>query len=127
MNIYLKRLFILSFFLLSFHYLKAQYTDGMTGLLHMVNAEVQKDATVMIGGNMLHKNNIPSKIWWGDYNTYNYYINITFLDRIEISYICTLYKKESVKVSPQYNIFFFMLWLFYWKDTRETKIVGELI
>ena len=68
----------------------SQLTDGMTGLLHLVNAEVQKDATFMIGGNMLHKNNIPSKTWWGNYNTYNYYVNITFLDRIEIAYICTL-------------------------------------
>ena len=39
----------------------AQLTDGMTGLLHMPNAEVQKDASFMIGGNLLHKNNIPSK------------------------------------------------------------------
>lgn len=68
----------------------AQLTDGMTGLLHMVTAEVQRDATFMLGGNMLHKKNIPSKGWWGNYNTYNYYLNMTFLDRIEISYICTL-------------------------------------
>ena len=70
----------------------AQLTDGMTGLLHMVNAEVQKDATFMIGGNMLHDKNIPSKHYWGNYNTYNYYLNYTFFDRIEISYICTLIK-----------------------------------
>ena len=68
----------------------AQLTDGMTGLLHMATAEVQKDATFMLGGNMLHKNNIPSKYWWGNYNTYNYYLNINFLKRIEIAYICTL-------------------------------------
>lgn len=77
MKIYLKRLFIFISYLLCLNSINAQYTDGMTGLLHMVNAEVQKDATVMIGGNLLHKNNIPSKSWWGDYNTYNYYINIT--------------------------------------------------
>lgn len=68
----------------------AQLTDGMTGLLHMVTAEVQKDATFMLGGNMLHEKNIPNKYWWGDYNTYNYYLNINFLERIEIAYICTL-------------------------------------
>ena len=73
----------------------AQLTDGMTGLLHMVNAEIQKDATFMIGGNMLHKNNIPSKWWWGDYNTYNYYINITLFDRIEVAYICTLVQGKN--------------------------------
>ena len=68
----------------------AQLTDGMTGLLHMVNAEVQKDGTFMLGGNMLHKNNLPSKSQWGTYNSYNYYLNVTLFNRIEISYICTL-------------------------------------
>ena len=68
----------------------AQLTDGMTGLLHMVTAEVQEDATFMLGANMLHKNNIPAKHYWGNYNTYNYYLNFTLLDRIEVAYICTL-------------------------------------
>lgn len=82
----------------------AQLTDGMTGLLHMITAEVQKDATFMLGGNMLHKNNIPSKYWWGDYNTYNYYLNITFLDRIEIAYICTLVQgKKNGFHWPEYT------------------------
>ena len=79
----------------------AQLTDGMTGLLHMVTAEVQKDATFMLGGNMLHKNNIPSKWWWGNYNTYNYYLNITFLDRIEVAYICTLVQGKKNGFWPQ--------------------------
>ena len=81
--------------ILSCNISKAQLTDGMTGLLHMVTAEVQKDATFMLGGNMLHKNNIPSKFWWGNYNTYNYYLNITFLDRIEVAYICTLVQGKN--------------------------------
>ena len=67
----------------------AQLTDGMTGLLHIPNAEIQKDATFMLGGNYLNKNNLPNDNWWG-HNTYNYYLNITFFNRIEISYICTL-------------------------------------
>ena len=75
----------------------AQLTDGMTGLLHLVNAEIQEDATFMLGGNMLHKENIPSKKWWGDYNTYNYYFNLTLFDRIEVAYICTLVQgKEGI-------------------------------
>lgn len=81
----------------------AQLTDGMTGLLHMVNAEVQKDGTFMLGGNMLHKNNIPSKMWWGDYNTYNYYLNVTLFDRIEISYICTLVQGKPNGFWPDYT------------------------
>lgn len=82
--------------LLSCNIMKAQFTDGMTGLLHMVNAEVQKDGTFMLGGNMLHNQNLPSPHWWvtksGRYNTYNYYVNLTLFDRIEIAYICTLIK-----------------------------------
>lgn len=101
MNIYLKRLFIFGSFLLCFNSINAQYTDGMTGLLHMVNAEVQKDATVMIGGNLLNKHNIPSKWWWGNYNTYNYYLNITLLDRIEVAYICTLVQGKNNGFWPQ--------------------------
>ena len=81
----------------------AQLTDGMTGLLHMVNAEVQKDATFMLGGNMLHKNNIPNPNYWGDYNTYNYYLNFTFLDRIEISYICTLVQGKPGSFWPDFT------------------------
>lgn len=67
----------------------AQLTDGTTGLLHIPTAEVQNDGIAMIGGNFLNKHNLPSNWWWG-YNTYNYYINITFFERIEIAYICTL-------------------------------------
>ena len=90
----LKLKLILLGLILSCNISKAQLTDGMTGLLHLVSAEIQNDATFMIGGNMLHQKNIPSPQWWitntGLYNTYNYYLNVTLLDRIEIAYICTL-------------------------------------
>lgn len=55
----------------------------------------------MLGGNMLHKQNIPNNIWWGDYNTYNYYANITFFDRIEVAYICTLVQGKNNGYWPQ--------------------------
>ena len=101
----LKTNIIFVVFFLSCNIAKAQLTDGMTGLLHMVNAEIQKDATFMLGGNMLHKQNIPNKHWWstntGNYNTYNYYINLTLFDRIEIAYICTLIKGR--KEWPSYT------------------------
>jgi len=74
--------------------IRAQQTDGMTGLLHMVNAEVQKDATFMLGGNFLHKQNLPSKNWWG-YDSYNYFINLTLFNRIEFAYICTLVQGKN--------------------------------
>lgn len=104
MNSFLKRIVLLFVFALGFNWnVKAQLTDGMTGLLHMVTAETQKDATFMLGGNMLHKNNIPSKWWWGNYNTYNYYLNITFLDRIEVAYICTLVQGKPNGFWPSYT------------------------
>lgn len=79
----------------------AQFTNGVTGLLHMPNAEMQVDGTFVIGGNFLNKHNLPSNYWWG-YDSYNYFLNITFLDRIEISYICTLVKgQKRINYWPQ--------------------------
>lgn len=72
----------------------AQFTNGMTGLLHMPNAEIQKDATFVLGGNFLNKHNLPSDYWWG-YDTYNYFVNVTLFDRIEVAYICTLVKGQK--------------------------------
>lgn len=65
----------------------AQYTMGNTGLLHMPTGEMQKDGTALIGGNYLNKHNMPNS--W-TYNTYNYYVNITFLPFIEIAYTAHL-------------------------------------
>lgn len=72
----------------------SQGTDGTTGLLHMPNAEMQQDGTFMLGGNFLNKHNLPNKSWWG-YNTYNYFINITILERIELAYTCTLVQGKN--------------------------------
>lgn len=71
----------------------AQFTDGMTGLLHMPNAEMQKQGTVMIGVNYLHYKQVPF-IYASNYhyNTYNYFLNITVFPWLEVSYICTLNK-----------------------------------
>lgn len=81
----------------------AQFTNGVTGLLHMPNAEMQKDGTFVIGGNYLNKHNLPNDNWWG-YDTYNYFINITFFSRLEISYICTLVQgKENGFHWPEYT------------------------
>ena len=54
---------------------KAQFTYGTTGLLHMLTADMQKDKTFMFGGSYLNSYAMPSA-WY--YDTYNYYINITF-------------------------------------------------
>ena len=90
MKHFLSRLYILLFVLSCYNsHVNAQFTNGVTGLLHMPNAEMQKDGTFVIGGNFLNKHNLPNDNWWG-YDSYNYFINITFFSRLEISYICTL-------------------------------------
>lgn len=73
----------------------SQFTYGTTGLLNMPTAEMQKDKTFMIGGSFLEKHATPSR-WF--YNTYNYYLNFTFLPFLEIAYTCTLHK--SLKYDP---------------------------
>lgn len=91
------RIFFISLYLLiSLSNSYSQITNGVTGLLHMPNAEIQDDGVFMIGGNFLNKQNLPSRYWWG-YDTYNYFINISILNRFEISYICTLVKGQPGK------------------------------
>lgn len=60
----------------------------------MPDAEMQRDGTLMIGGNFLNKHNLPNQRWWG-YDTYNYFLNITFFQRLEVAYICTLVKGQE--------------------------------
>lgn len=73
---------------------KAQFTDGVTGLLHMPSADMQRDGTLIIGGNFLDRHNLPNNYWWG-YDTFNYFLNVTFLNRLEIAYVCTLFKGKK--------------------------------
>lgn len=71
----------------------AQFTDGMTGLLHMPNAEMQKHGTFVLGGNLLHYKQVPYiYVTKYHYNTFNYFLNFTIFPWLEISYICTLTK-----------------------------------
>lgn len=61
---------------------------GNTGLLNIPTADMQETGTFMAGGNYL-----PQKMMPFDYNTGNYFINITFLSVLELSYRCTLLKR----------------------------------
>ena len=74
---------------------KAQFTYGTSGLLHMPTADMQKDKTFMFGGSYLNSHATPST-WY--YDTYNYYINITFFPWLEIGYTCTLFSAEWLGV-----------------------------
>lgn len=73
----------------------AQYTYGTTGLLHAPSADMQQDKTFMFGGGYLNTHATPS-VW--DYDTWNYYINITFFPWLEVGYTCTLFSAEWLGV-----------------------------
>ena len=66
----------------------AQFTYGTTGLLHMPTADMQPDKTFMFGGGRLNKEATPSR--WS-YDTWNYYVNVTFLPFLEVGYTCTIF------------------------------------
>lgn len=87
-----KRLLILFLFVAIIFKGYGQLTNGVTGLLHMPNAEMQRDGTFMIGGNYLDKHNLPDMARWDHNFTYNYFINITFFHFMEVSYVCTLFR-----------------------------------
>ena len=67
---------------------KAQFTYGTTGLLHMPTADMQRDKTFMAGGGYLNSHALPSR--WS-YDTWNYYINITFFPWLEVAYTCNVF------------------------------------
>lgn len=66
-----------------------QFTDCSTGLLQAPTAEMQQDGTFMITNNFLNKNSLPTSGW--NYNTFQYGIYVSFWERIEIGYVCTIY------------------------------------
>lgn len=73
----------------------SQPLAGTTGLLNIPSANMQEDGTFMAGANFLPIALTPPT--W-DYNTGNYYLNITFLPFMEISYRLTLLKPEGYDV-----------------------------
>ena len=86
----LRKLFIVSCFLLIGLSVKAQFTYGTTGLLHMPTADMQRDKTFMFGGSRLNSHATPAR--WS-YDTWNYYINITFLPWLEVAYTCNIFNE----------------------------------
>lgn len=92
----------LFFFLFIFSFsAKAQHSLGATGLLNIPSADMQADGTFMMGGNYLPTSLTPDS--W-DYNTGNYFFNITLLPFIEITYRNTLIDlKNSSEENDAWN------------------------
>lgn len=66
---------------------QAQYSMGNTGQLNIPTADMQEAGTFMGGGNYLPDGMTPF-----NFNTGNYFVNMTFLSFVELSYRCTLLK-----------------------------------
>ena len=84
----LRKLVVVACFMLLGLPTMAQFTYGTTGLLHMPTADMQRDKTFMAGGGYLNSHATPSR--W-KYNTWNYYINMTFFPWLEVAYNCTIF------------------------------------
>ena len=80
---------------------KAQFTYGTTGLLHMPTADMQRDKTFMAGGGYLSKHATPDR-WY--YDTWNYYVNITFFPWLEVAYTCTIFNEWVDRGYPVHMI-----------------------
>lgn len=120
-------------------HVRGQFTYGTTGLLNMPTADMQKDKTFLFGGGYLEKHASTGR-WF--YNTYNYYVNITFFPWMEFAYTCTLHKAlpkdpfmPSGWVSSTYGKFAnqdrsfqvrFRLWKEgWWKEWTPQIVVGS--
>ena len=87
--------------------LSAQLTYGTTGLLHAPSAEMQKDKTVMLGGNFMNKEITPPT-WY--YHTYNYFLNVTILPWMEVAYTMLL----SLHYFPFVGSIYPTYWIYRW-------------
>lgn len=65
-----------------------QFADCSTGLLQAPSAEMQADGTFMITNNFLNRHSLSSSGW--NYDTFQYGIYVSFWERIEIGYVCTI-------------------------------------
>lgn len=74
--------------------LHAQHAMGVTGLLNIPTADMQADGTFMVGANYLPEQMLPAS--W-NYDSGNYFLNMTFLPCLEIGYRCTLKKLKTGK------------------------------
>ncbi len=66
-----------------------QFADCSTGLLQAPTAEMQPDGTFMITNNFLNKHSLATSGW--NYNTFQYGIYVSFWERVEIGYVCTIF------------------------------------
>ena len=124
----LRRLVFVTCFMLLGLSAMAQFTYGTTGLLHMPTADMQRDKTFMFGGGYLNDHATPAR--W-DYDTWNYYINITFFPWLEVAYTCVIFDEwlanRKVHMINQDRSFHGRLRIWkegWWKEWTPQIVVG---
>lgn len=97
MNLRLLIVVLLSFNLLL---VKAQYSMGLSGQMNIPTAELNETGTFMGGVNFFPKEMMPVGF---NYNTWNYFVNMTFFSLLEINYKCTLLKSDYMANNAKFN------------------------
>lgn len=93
--------FLLIFSLFICYPVYSQPVAGTTGLLNIPTAEMQTDGTFFTGVNYLPQAVTPD---FFNYNTGNYYFNITFLPFLEVCYKLTLLKVNNNKFNQDRSV-----------------------
>lgn len=83
--------------------ISAQQYTGLTGLIHVPSAEMNREGDARIGVHFINKHQTPREVFsyeGKNYNTFSYYLSITPFRWIELGYTCTLFKQVH---SPIYD------------------------
>lgn len=97
----MKKFFLLLVLIFRVISLDAQTAVGTTGLLNIPRATPNTDGTFMFGGSFLPQQLTPD---YFNYNTGNYFLNITFLPFLEISYTLTFLKVNNKDINQDRSI-----------------------
>ena len=72
----------------------AQEYAGITGMVHVPTAEMASAGEARIGAYFLNWHSLPALIGKREYNTFNHFLAPTPFSWLELSYVCTLLKRE---------------------------------
>lgn len=100
----MRRLLVLTLLLSLCLYVSAQQYTGLSGLIHVPSAEMNKAGDARLGAHYLNGGFTPDAGFFSyegkKYGTFSYYMSLTPFSWIELGYTCTLVKKMN---SPVYD------------------------
>ena len=73
----------------------AQEYAGITGMVHVPTAEMASAGEARIGAYFLNWHSLPEQIGKREYNTFNHFLALTPFSWLELSYVCTLLKRDK--------------------------------